>query len=277
MPHLRAIVHRLNIRGCYGSPDLHPGVFDQNGAPSGGDTSSSPHSYIQHTSNTVTSSIATPPATNQARRAKTPRAPQTRETHPLLPQLRALYPKVFGVHALPLKLGIFHELLAAHPDLLEAKALREALGQHTRSTRYLEQVATGAKRHDLQGNPVEDLAPEHVHQAIMEVVRRDRAGQSAASQAKLRMRLRNAFEASGLSRGEYAERVKPPLEAWNALLDHAYAEHGAIAAKREALLKAFEASGQTLAQFADMYGMDLGTAENSLQHARQERSAKPTA
>lgn len=236
-----------------------------------------PFLHLPKTSTTVTSSPATPTAPAPRRTAKPARALQTREIHPLLPKLRELYPKVFGAQALPLKLGVFHELVANHPDLLEAKALREALGQHTRSTRYLEQVATGVPRHDLQGNPVEELAPEHVHQAIMEVVRRDRSGQSVASQAKLRMRLRNAFEASGLSRGEYAELVKPPLEAWNALLDHAYAEHGAVAAKREALLKAFEASGQTLAQFADMYGMELKTAEDALAHAKQERASKSTA
>jgi sRNA-binding protein len=176
---------------------------------------------------------------------------------------------------LPLKLGVFHELVANHPDLLEAKALREALGQHTRSTRYLEQVATGVQRHDLQANPVENMAPEHVHQAIMEVARRDRTSNTPAGQAKLRMRLRNAFEVSGLSRGAYAEQVKPPLEAWNALLDHAYTEDGPAAAKREALLKAFEASGQTLAQFADMYGMDFANTETSLEQAQQDRANKP--
>lgn len=222
--------------------------------------------------------MTTPLAPNakspKTRLSRPQRPPHSREVHPLLHKLFDLYPKVFGAQALPLKLGIFHELVANHPDLLEAKALREALGQHTRSTRYLEQVATGVQRHDLQGNPVESLAPEHVHQAIMEVVRRDRAGNSPAAQAKLRMRLRNAFEASGLSRGAYAEQVKPPLEAWNSLLDHAYTEEGAAAAKREALLKAFESSGQTLVQFADMYGMDLASTENSLEQAQHERVAK---
>ena len=222
--------------------------------------------------------MTTPLAPNakspKTRPSRPQRPPHSREVHPLLHKLFDLYPKVFGAQALPLKLGIFHELVANHPDLLEAKALREALGQHTRSTRYLEQVATGVQRHDLQGNPVESLAPEHVHQAIMEVVRRDRAGNSPAAQAKLRMRLRNAFEASGLSRGAYAEQVKPPLEAWNSLLDHAYTEEGAAAAKREALLKAFESSGQTLVQFADMYGMDLASTENSLEQAQHERVTK---
>lgn len=222
--------------------------------------------------------VTTPPAPNirspKSRPSQQQRAPRSREVHPLLHKLYELYPKVFGAQALPLKLGIFHELVANHPDLLEAKSLREALGQHTRSTRYLEQVATGVYRHDLEGNPVENLAPEHVHQAIMEVVRRDRAGNSPAAQAKLRMRLRNAFEASGLSRGAYAEQVKPPLEVWNSLLDHAYTEDGAAAAKREALLTAFESSSQTLAQFVDMYGMDLTSTENSLEQAKQDRVTK---
>jgi len=222
----------------------------------------------------VTTPLAPNAKSPKTRPSRPQRPPHSREVHPLLHKLFDLYPKVFGAQALPLKLGIFHELVANHPDLLEAKALREALGQHTRSTRYLEQVATGVQRHDLQGNPVESLAPEHVHQAIMEVVRRDRAGNSPAAQAKLRMRLRNAFEASGLSRGAYAEQVKPPLEAWNSLLDHAYTEEGAAAAKREALLKAFESSGQTLVQFADMYGMDLASTENSLEQAQHERVTK---
>ncbi|WP_295959431.1 ProQ/FINO family protein [Rhodoferax sp.] len=222
----------------------------------------------------MTTPLAPNTKTSKPRAPKQQHAPHIREVHPLLHKLYDLYPKLFGAQALPLKLGIFHELVANHPDLLEAKALREALGQHTRSTRYLEQVATGVQRHDLQGNPVETLAPEHVHQAIMEVARRDRAGNSPAAQAKLRMRLRNAFEASGLSRSAYAEQVKPPLEAWNALLDHAYTEDGAAAAKREALLKAFESSGQTLMQFADMYGMDQASTESSLEQAKQDRATK---
>ncbi len=224
---------------------------------------------------TVTTPLAASTNTPNHRAPKPQRTPHRREVHPLLHTLYDLYPKVFGAQALPLKLGVFHELMATHPDLLEAKALREALGQHTRSTRYLEQVATGVQRHDLQANPVESMAPEHVHQAIMEVARRDRSSNTPAGQAKLRMRLRNAFEASGLSRGAYAEQVKPPLEAWNALLDHTYTEDGPAAAKREALLKAFEASGQTLAQFADMYGMDFASTETSLEQAQQDRSNKP--
>ena len=231
--------------------------------------------HLKNTPFPVTTPLAPSPASKNARKPRPARAPQpSRTAHPLLDVLRNLYPQVFGDRVLPLKLGIFHELVAAHPEALEAKALREALGQHTRSTRYLDRVASGLPRYSLDGQAVEEMAPEHVHQAIMEVARRDRNNQSAASQAKLRLRLRNAFEASGLSRGDYAERVKPPLEAWNALLDEAYTEHGADAAKREALLKAFEGSGQTPAQFADNYGMDAKSTEKSLELARQEQAGK---
>ena len=96
-----------------------------------------------------------------------PRAPQ--RVHPALEQLAGLYPHLFGAVFRPLKRGIFQDLLAAHPELFEREALKVALGIHTRSTRYLQSVAAGDKRHDLQGQPVEDMAPEHVHHALLEV------------------------------------------------------------------------------------------------------------
>jgi ProP effector len=101
------------------------------------------------------------------------RAPRQRRTvHPMLEQLAAWYPHLFGEVFLPLKRGIFQDLLAAHPEQLERAALKEALAQHTRSTRYLTGVAAGLQRHDLQGQAVEAMAPEHVYQALVEVFRR---------------------------------------------------------------------------------------------------------
>ena len=90
----------------------------------------------------------------------------------MLERLFELYPKMFGARFLPLKLGVFQELMALHPDEFKKEELKLALGQHARSTRYLEAVASGEKRHDLNGEPVEDVAPEHVHHAIVEVFRR---------------------------------------------------------------------------------------------------------
>ena len=170
---------------------------------------------------------------------------------------------------LPLKRGIFQDLLAAHPEVFERDALKLALGIHTRSTRYLQSVAAGQPRHDLQGQRVEDMAPEHVHQALLEVHRRRQGRGTEDLVPKLRNRMMAAFEASGLTREAYTELVQGRDEAANALLEEAFAEWSARNAKDEALLRAFEASGQTLEAFADMYGMVARTVGQQLERARR--------
>lgn len=204
-----------------------------------------------------------------------PRAPQ--RVHPALEQLAGLYPHLFGAVFRPLKRGIFQDLLAAHPELFEREALKVALGIHTRSTRYLQSVAAGDKRHDLQGQPVEDMAPEHVHHALLEVYRRKKARATDDLLPKLRNRMIAAFEASGLTREAYTELVQSRDEAANAILEEAFAEWAARNAKDEALLRAFEASGQTLEAFADMYGMVPRTAAQQVERARRLAAARAQA
>ena len=203
--------------------------------------------------------------------AKAPRTP-----HHVLEQLAGLYPHLFGAVFRPLKRGIFQDLLAAHPDAFEREALKVALGIHTRSTRYLQAVAAGEKRHDLQGQPVEAMAPEHVHHALLEVYRR-RKNQKGRSTEDLLPKLRNriiaAFESSGLTREAYTELVVGRDDAANAILEEAFAEWAARNAKAEALLRAFEASGSTLEQFADMYGMDPRSTGQQLERARKLAAA----
>lgn len=203
------------------------------------------------------------------------RAPQ--RVHPALEQLAALYPQLFGAVFRPLKRGIFQDLLAAHPELFEREALKVALGIHTRSTRYLQSVAAGDKRHDLQGQPVEDMAPEHVHHALLEVYRRKKARATEDLLPKLRNRMMAAFEASGLTREDYTGRVQGRDEAANAILEEAFAEWSARNAKDEALLRAFEASGQTLEAFADMYGLVPRTVGQQLERARRRAAAAAAA
>jgi ProP effector len=205
--------------------------------------------------------IPAPPA-----RSKQPRA------LPVLEKLAALYPHLFGDMFLPLKRGIFQDLLAAHPDAFERETLKDALAFHTRSTRYLSSVAAGNQRHDLQGQAVEAMAPEHVHHALLEVFRRRQGRANEDLRPKLIERIVQAFEASGLSREAYAELVRSRDEAANAALDEALAEAAARSAKDEALLRAFEASGQkTVQAFADMYGMDPRAATLSLNRARRSK------
>ncbi|AVS72814.1 ProQ/FINO family protein, partial [Paracidovorax cattleyae] len=196
-----------------------------------------------------------------------------RRTHPVLEQLAGFYPHLFGAQFLPLKRGIFQDLQDAHPGAFEKDDLKAALGIHTRSTRYLQVVAEGRPRHDLQGQAVEAMAPEHVHHALLEVFRRKKPRDGEDLTAKLRRRIVQAHEASGLTRDAYDALVRGRDERANAVLDEAFAEVAERDAKAEALLRAFEASGSTVEQFADMYGLQPRAAERLLQRARQMRAA----
>ncbi len=205
----------------------------------------------------------TPPqAAQPAKQPSEPRPP--RPAFAVLERLFQLYPKMFGARFLPLKLGVYQELLALHPDEFKKEDLKAALGLHARSTRYLESVAAGHKRHDLNGEPVEDVAPEHVHHAIMEVFRRRQARSKEDLRPWVRQRLVQAIEASGLPRDEYTERVNARDEQSAALLDEAFAELAEQAAKREALRRAYEGSGKSVEEFAGMYGMDPAVVRKTL-------------
>jgi sRNA-binding protein len=186
----------------------------------------------------------------------------------VLDQLSSLYPTLFGEVLRPLKRGIFQDLLAAHTEVLGADGLKAALALHTRSTRYLAVVASGQQRHDLAGNAVEDLTPEQVHHALIEVFRRRGARSREDLRPKLRQRILQAFEASGLSREDYAQRVLGRDEEVNQLTQDALAEAGLRAAREDALRRAFEASGKTVEAFADMYGMPVHEARRTLERAQ---------
>jgi len=156
---------------------------------------------------------------------------------------------------LPLKLGVFQELLAAHPETFKRDTLKTALGVHTRSTRYLQSVAAGLQRHDLQGKPVEDVAPEHIYLSIVELFQRRQARSKDDLRPKLYAQLMAAYDKSGLSKQDYLARIGAPAEAIQLVLDDALAEVDQQRARRVALLKAFEASGKSVEDFADMMGM----------------------
>ncbi|BEP33832.1 hypothetical protein GmRootV59_08060 [Variovorax sp. V59] len=205
---------------------------------------------------------------------------RARKVHPALEKLFELYPHMFGARFLPLKLGVFQDLLEKHPDDFKKDELKVALGLHARSTRYLEAVAAGLARHDLDGNPVEPVAPEHVHHAILELHRRRvQRNPGEDLRAQLVARIARAVEASGLDREAYAVLVRSRDEETNAVLDEALVELARQAAKREALLRAFEASGRSSEhEFAEMYGMDAGEVGRTLARARAERQpAAPAA
>jgi ProP effector len=204
---------------------------------------------------------------------KSGRSPAPPRSHPVLDQLAALYPALFGESLRPLKRGIFQDLIAAHPDELPADSLKAALALHTRASRYLTVVASGMKRHDLSGQPVEDLTPEQIHHALIEVFRRRGSRSREDLRPKLRQRILQAFEASGLGAEEYALRVRGRDEEVNQLTQDALAAATELAARDAALLRAFEASGKSLNEFADMYGLHVLDANRTLERARGRQTS----
>jgi sRNA-binding protein len=208
--------------------------------------------------------------------AERPAGPAPARQHPVLDQLAMLYPALFGETLLPLKRGIFEDLLAAHPEALDKDSLKAALALHARSTRYLTVVASGLQRHNLAGEPVESLTPEQVHHALIEVFRRRGARSREDLRPKLRQRILQAYEASGLPRDAYAERVRGRDDEVNQLTSDALTVAATREAREEALLRAFDASGKTLNEFADMYGLHVLDANRTLERARTRLSRPAT-
>lgn len=200
-----------------------------------------------------------------------------REVHPLLHRLWELHPKLFGARFRPLKLGIFEDLMARHPGAFAKDDLKQALGQHVRSTRYLEAVAQGDPRCDLDGQPVEPVALEHVQHAIIEVVRRRQARDPAKARAWALAQLVRALDASGLSREAYLERLPTRDGLTLELVEEAFVDLSGQAARREALVRAYRASGQTVEAFADMYGMDAALVQDALARSEAAATAAPAA
>ena len=205
---------------------------------------------------------ALPAARPRPKQRKGP--PRGKPAHPVLEKLFGLHPQLFGAHFKPLKIGIFEDLLARHPEAFSRDELKVSLGLHARSTAYLESVAAGLQRHDLDGQPVAPVAPEHVHHAIIEVFRRRQQRTKEDLRPRVVPRLVAAMEASGMSPTEYAEKMRTQDEVANAILDEAVAQLAQGAAKREALSRAFQASGLSMEAFAEMYGMDLAEVRRTL-------------
>lgn len=213
-----------------------------------------------------------PPAQHQNHTQNKGQRAASRKVHPLLETLAGLYPNLFGARFLPLKRGIYEDLLARHAEVLPGDELKVALGQHARSTRYLDAIANRVPRHNLDGQPVEELAPDHVHHAIVEIFKRRQGRTQEDLRPQLVARLADAIGASGLERLDYVQQVRVSHPDAIALIDEAFTEHGRRLARREALQRAFEASGQpSVEAFAAMYGMDLGEARRVL--GRQPKGA----
>lgn len=224
----------------------------------------------------MTNEVNTETAALPKKPAKTGNQGKKRPIHPILLQLGQLYPELFGASPKPLKRGIYDDLHAAHPEIA-AEELKAALGEHTRSTRYLQGVAASQPRHDLNNEAVEAMAVEHVFHAMVEIFRRkQRRGNASESEKQearewLVRRLRHSIDASGLTAQAYAESVRTKEPTAKAVLEEVTSELTARAARDEALLSAFEASKSTVHEFAEMYGFTAQEAGLILARARIQK------
>ncbi|THU04577.1 hypothetical protein E9531_04130 [Lampropedia puyangensis] len=228
------------------------------------------------------------PNASQGRRAasRRPVAP-FKPAHPILERLAPLYPALFGAQPLPLKRGIFEDLVAANPEW-DTEDLKQGLAIHTRSTRYLQAVSMGRARHDLQGQAVEPMAVEHSFHALTELFRRklrhaERAEESqqaplrAQAQEWLEHRLTKAVEHSGLRPSAYAESVHTRDAVVQATLTQVVQTATEQQARDEAMLRAYEASGSNVAAFAEMYGLTVQEAGLMLARARLHQQQRQEA
>lgn len=200
-----------------------------------------------------------------------PRSSAPARSHPALEALAQHHPDLFGETPRPLKRGVYEDLLALHGETLTADGIKAALALHTRSTRYLNAVAGGQPRHDLNGAVVETVAPEQRHHAILEVFKRRQARSPQDLRPQLRQRIVQSFEASGLGQEAYAALVQGRDEAMNQLTREALEQAVQQQARESALLRAFETSGQELDAFAAGYGLPPGEARRMLDRARARR------
>ncbi|MDT8992028.1 ProQ/FINO family protein [Curvibacter sp. APW13] len=205
----------------------------------------------------MSTEVATAPesATAPAAPAKKSRNARQAQAMPVLEKLFALYPGLFGAEFLPLKRGIFQDLMQAHPDAFDKAALKEALSVHTRSTRYLQAMASAKPRHDLQMQAVEPVAPEHVYSAVVELYRRRQMRKQPDALSRLQRELSHAVQASGLGRTDYLALAGTPEPEVAAALEEVLGQVERVRAKDAALLQAFDAAGKSVMEFAFAYGV----------------------
>jgi ProP effector len=106
--------------------------------------------------------------------ASTAAAPKAAEPSPaaVAQQLKQLFPALFSGAPKPIKLRIQIDIQARAPGQFTKQGLSAFFRRHTGSTSYLQAVANGTQRFDLDGQPHGDITDEHRQVAATELARR---------------------------------------------------------------------------------------------------------
>jgi hypothetical protein len=138
------------------------------------------------------------------------------------PQLRQLYPALFSNPPKPLKLRIQADIQARSPGLFTKPQLSAFLRRYTGSYGYLNALVKATHRYDLDGNPGDELSPEHRQAAIDELARRRQSQQARRAleeeQRRNRATLLRDFERTTLTPANFCTLKGLPPEELEPLL-----------------------------------------------------------
>ena len=115
-------------------------------------------------------------------------------------QLKQRFPGLFTGAPKPIKLRIHVDIHERAPGVFTKHALSAFFRRHTGTTSYLQAVANGTHRFDLDGQPQGDITAEHRQIAVDELARRriNQAAQQAEQRAAARAADVQAHEARAL-------------------------------------------------------------------------------
>jgi hypothetical protein len=139
-----------------------------------------------------------------------------------------LYPALFSNPPKPLKLRIQADIQARSPGVFTKPQLSAFLRRYTGSYGYLTAMVKATHRFDLDGNPGEELSPEHRQAAIDELARRRQNQQARRAledeQRHNRATLLRDFERTTLTPANFCTLKGLPLEELEPLLARARQE-----------------------------------------------------
>jgi ProP effector len=144
------------------------------------------------------------------------------------PQLKHLWPALFAGAPKPLKLRIQLDIQERAPGTFTKQALSAFFRRYTGSTSYLQAVAHGKQRLDLDGLPSGEISDEHRQAARDELARR-RANQEQRSaleeqQRRNRAGLLHDYERTTLTRANFCALKQVAEEELDGLLEIARQE-----------------------------------------------------
>jgi ProP effector len=171
--------------------------------------------------------------------------------------LRQHFPALFGAGARPLKLRIQADIQQRAPGVFPRQVLSAFLRRHTGATAYLNAMARGGPRFDLDGQAAGEVAPEHREAAATEVARRRGNQQARIEQEREALR-------------QQRDAVRQEREALRREQEALQREQYQAMRQRASLLYDFENTRLSTANFCVLKGIDPARLDELLAQARLE-------